>query len=530
MRGPLAVRIDDGSTDRHVTGQVSGLRWTKTAYGGDRDVSFTALVPRGTFHDLGAGDTVEVYDTRSGAVLFAAAADNPGATSGPGGDAYAVQAFGSAARLQSVRNPLGYMLRRDDVWERSGNSQKGAKTQPDERGDETPTLMIYANEGKNVTVAFRGEYVCRAFKRAGLEVGWLSVMQDAGVDDGNYRVRMLAGTNLGDLAVLRDRAASTTAAQEGVALDNILPTGRTIVALRLDRNTSSVTATDDHWVEFWDVVAAQTLLDLNGSRVLSGYNDGAVYAHEVVTDMLGRGMFPGVDVSRVSIASTSFGIDTLDWLDDGVTLGDALTQLLVFEPDIYWMASGSAFTLGKWDHVNPRYAISKRDGGITLPGQELTLCNRVLVTWTDQKGRDRSLRVVTTDAPVGAEGSNGIRLANLNAGLDFTRDAETISLPDGFGSESNAQRVGEKALELANDPPRAGTAVVRTHIFDHWRGHDVMPHELEPGCVVLEQETGHTYRLTQVDYSDADGAAQLTLGEPVRTTEQIVARLRRRRR
>ena len=528
MRGPLAVRIDDGTTVRHVTRRTRGLRFSRTAFGGDADLACMVSLPRHAFRHLGAGAELVVYDTRTGGVVWSGHIDHPGTSASRAGQEFVLQAFGGAQRLKAATTPLGYAVKDLSLWERSSNSQKGAKTRPDERADERPTIQIYANDGKSVTTGFRGEYVIRALKRAGLEVGWVSTMRDSGRNDADYRVRLLTGTDLGSLSILRDQDASTTSAQMSVALDNVLPTGQTIAALRIDRVNTARTATDDDWHEFFDIAVAQTRLDLSGARVTSDYTGGVIYAHEVITDMLGRGMAPGADTSQATVDETfTYPIDALDWLD-GVTMADGLAELLIFEPDLWWTLYGDRFTAGRWDEANPRYVISARDGGISKPDREYPDCNRVHVTWVDERGRERpyTFDILNDSADLAAYEAAGYTAPNLN----YTRDAEPITLPAGLGSAGNAERVAIHALGMANNPPPAGTAVVRREVRDAWGGRRVMPHELMPGCAVLEQETGQTYWLTGVEYVDAEGAAVLTLGEPPRTTEQIIARVARRKR
>lgn len=527
MRGPLAFVVDG----KHVSARTEGLRMSWSAYGGDRALSGAVKVPRHFFDDLGPGVEVQAHDARTAATVWQGHAENPGLRVGALGEEYDLVAFGGALRLQAAATPLGYVVRDLSLWERSPNTQKGAQTRNDERADESPTLAVYANDGKNVSTAWRGEYVLRALKRAGLELGWVYTEYDAGVADDDYRMRLLTGTSPASLTMLRDYPAATTANSMQAQLSTVLPSGHSVAAVRAARVDTAVAATDDHWFEFWNLAASQVRLALDGSTVTAGtYNTGKVYAHDVIADMLARGMAPGADTAKASVASFSFGIDTLDWLD-GVTMGDALEALRIFEPDLFWTLYGDKFTAAAWDDDNPRYVVSKRDGGITKPGREFSECNRVLVTWTDDRGRERT---TTFDLDNGTDAAEYEAAGYPMPSLTYTRDADPISLPEGVGSEANARRVAIHVLGQANDPPASGTAVVGRRIRDLWSGADVYPHEIRPGCAVLEQETGQSYRLTEVEYVDGDGASALTLGEPVRSTEQVVARLarvnRRRRR
>lgn len=514
MRGPLAVHIDDGAVSRHVTSRTRGLRFKRSAFGGDVDLSCQVRVPRGTFTDLGPGDSVVLYDGRTGETVWSGNTDNPGALAGRGGEAYDLQAFGAAARLQASARPLAYVLSTDEGWGRSRNSTRGAQTTTGERAaDDKATLEVEWNKGFDVDQFDLGEWVNRSFQSAGLRLARVAVNVDAGFDSPNWTQRIVTGADSASLSPANSRNANVAAGSLVATLGAGIALGDDVVGLRAMRTgTGAATADKTTWFRFWDATLSQVLKDVTGANITTGYGSSTVRADEVVADMVGRGMAPGIDPAKAVIPRTEYGIDALAHLD-GITFGDMMRQLLVFEPHLYWMAASDTLTVGLWDHANPRYVVSRRDGGVTHPGEEFTLCNRVLVSWVDRKGRDRTTEVTSTVD-----------------GLDYTRDAEPVTLPDGVGSEANAQRAGERALALTNNPPRAGTAVVRRKIFDRWAGMEVWPHEIQPGCVVLEQETGDDLRLTEVEYIDADSTAVLTLGEPVRTIEQTLARLHARRR
>lgn len=511
MRTPLTVQVSDGITTRDVTANTKGLRFTRTAFGGDGDMSASLTLPLFTFEGLGPNDPVEIFDARTGDTVWSGNTDNPGATRGPRGQSYELHAFGAAARMQYMTKSLAYVDTALDLFNRSTNSSPGAQTSNDERPDGSPTLRVGVAEGKSVGTSWQGEWVCRRFQQENLKVARFRAITRSGVSDANYSVQLRAGTTAANVAIVDSAAASaivdtTLGAWRG---SGTRPLGGTddVVAFRAARTTSTITGADAHWHEIWDIVVRQTLKNPDGSDVTTGYGINTVYAHEVIADMLGRGMCPGIDPTKVTLPTTTYPLTPLAWWD-GVTMTDALGQLLIFEPDLWWAAAGDTFTAGFWDDDNPRYVVSQREGGIESPGEELTLCNRISVDWTDKRGRERTT-VVTTAVD----------------GLDYTRDAEPISLPDGLGSEENAQRAGDMALAITNKKPRAGTAVIRQPIRDRLTGYDVLPFEILPGYTVLERESGEVLRLTEMEYSDEDGAATLTLNRPVRSLEQRLARM-----
>jgi hypothetical protein len=53
----------------------------------------------------------------------------------------------------------------------------------------------------------------------------------------------------------------------------------------------------------------------------------------------------------------------------------------------------------------------------------------------------------------------------------------------------------------------------------------VHPRQVIPGYNVRVRETGDVLRLTETEYDHDAGAVTLTLGTPVQSTDQIIARL-----
>ena len=66
---------------------------------------------------------------------------------------------------------------------------------------------------------------------------------------------------------------------------------------------------------------------------------------------------------------------------------------------------------------------------------------------------------------------------------------------------------------------------MRRPIVDRLTGNTVMPWELEPGYLARVRETGDELRVTLAGYDDDATAMALTLGTPVLTREQRIARI-----
>lgn len=513
MRAPIAVVISDGFVSRHVTKHVRDLRWVKSAYGGDMDLSCRVLLPKSAFTDLGPNARLIVLD-HDGTELWSGNIDNPGDSDGPAGELLEITAFGAGARLTYISEPFAPVLTDLTLWERTGNSSGRAEMGTDERGDGTPTLRARASEDKTITPTWMAEWSLRhSWYAAGLRLGRVSVQIDAGVTDGagtNFGQRIKIGTSPTDTKRTAINPVSTSAEtlKSSLSLGN-LAEGSTFVSLDVHRQGgANYQGTEAMYFEFWSIKVRQQLQNADGSWSQDGFERDTVLASEVINHLVGSGMVPA---TRWNIATTEYLIDSLAWLD-GINAADVLDELRLFEPGLFWTLYGDEFTANLWANLTPRYVVNNRLGGVILTGDEGrgTKVNRVTVKWQDTKGHDRTETIVDPTVK-----------------LDYPRDAEPIELPERAGSYANARRVGLKAIEFTNNEPLSGKAVIRQPIRDRITGEDVMPHQIQPGNLVLHQETGQIYRLTEMDYSDADGSALLSLGRPVRTTAQWMARRER---
>jgi hypothetical protein len=227
-------------------------------------------------------------------------------------------------------------------------------------------------------------------------------------------------------------------------------------------------------------------------------------------------VMPFVDPAAALVTSTPARIDQLAY-PEGATPQEVLDDLALWEPDHLWevleqIGDRHRFSYRAWP-TTPRYEVSTAADAFSAPGADVDLCNRIAVYWTDRRGVKRTTIVTTTVPALG----------------DRVRDADSVELPDGLGSSANARRIGEQVLAAKNAPPKAGTATVARWVMDRDTGRMVGPWEIEPGYLVRVRETGDDLRLTEVEYNDEDCAATLTLGTPVLSEEQRIARLTRRK-
>ena len=537
---PVSVRVSDGSTDRHVTGYVSGLRWTKMVNAGHQSCSFRMTLPRGTFSDLGPEDRVWVYDDRTGRCLFDGYLENPTPTDGPDGEVYDVSALGGVALANDQSEPLIYLDTRTDQWVKSDNSTtSGTVEDVDVVGQ--PARRVGFPGGNVVAngAVIAADY--RAIRDARMKVGGLRVFSGSGRDDTDYRLDLYAGPDDGSgslFVVGSSSGIQTTGVDEsfftgdtytlsGGGTGAMADADRVAIQLRRTGGATNV-AVDDVYADLVHLSVLGQRYDRHGT-LLTGSADlgpaSSVYAHQVVEDLLGR-LLTFCDPWTAVVDATTFAIDQLAF-PDGVKAADVLSALSRWEPDCWW-AIGAAgpnglheFTYQRWA-TEPRYVISVKDG-YRETGSDVDLCNRVLVSWTDSKGTAQT--TIVTAADLVADGS--ILPTAVDALGSRVKDAEPLTLPDGFGSEANAVQIGKASLLDKINPPRAARAVVSRPIVDRLTGCTVMPWELEPGWPVMVRERGHISRCTQVDYDDDPVAASLTLGTPPLTSEQRQARLAR---
>lgn len=540
LKGALSIRVNDGVTDRIVTRYCRGLKFTKVAPGGHRDMSFTMVLPRNTFSDLGPADTCWLYDARTGKTIFGQAyLENPTPTDGPDGQQYDVQAMGGMALASDETRALIYISSDLGDWERETTSFSSGSQETFGTG-----LRVQFPSGNTVP---NGVFVGarnNAFVRAGMTIGALRVTSQSGITDAGYQLGL---NNSGlNLVVLGDTTPriSTVLITDTKWIVTDLTSPSTYLIVFILRQGLAVNVTGD---VFWSQLEGLTVLGQRMDRfgtLLTGaaglVSAAQVLASQVVEDLLGR-LLTFCDPATAQVDATAFGITQLSY-PDGVKAADLLNQLTVFEPDFLWeiletLDNGKhRFNLRAWPVTNlaaavsdsaqagtnipARYEVSTRDGW-KQKGSDADLCNRILVSWTDPTGAAQVTPVLASSL-----GLVGIGLPVDQLGTRI-KDADPVTLPDGFGSLTNATRIGGQILTDKINPPKAGTVLVRRPIMDRLTGNQVMPWELEPGYLCRVRETGDDLRITQVDYDDDSCSMLLTLGTPVLTNEQRLARLTR---
>jgi hypothetical protein len=525
LRGALTVRVSDGQTDRLVTPYCRGLKFTKVAPGGHQSLSFGMVLPRYTFTDLGPQDRAYVYDARTARTIIEGYLENPTPTDGPDGQQYDISAVGGMALANDEARGLIYVDHNLDTWPQDTGSAAAATTENglDPIFPPNQHVSTVLPGGSVVATGALSQILNTACQRAGMNLGGVQVgARYSGKVDAGYAEEFVTASG-----ILQSRSMTTTPALAAAwVTDTNFPAGTQAIGLRLRRTGAATNVADDTtWTRWVDVSIIGQRMDRNGTLLVGSgglVSLTQVLASQVVEDLLGR-LLTFCDPGTAQIDATTFGITQLAY-PDGVKAAGVLNDLVdLWEPGFLWevlesLDSGKhRFSYRAWP-TTPRYEVSTTDGW-RQTGSDADLCNRILVSWTDPAGSTQV--TIVTAASLGLTGI-GLPVDDLGTRV---KDADPISLPDGLGSVATATRIGGQILTDKINPPKAGTVVVRRPIIDMLTGNRVMPWEIEPGYLCRVRETGDDLRITQVDYDDDTVSMVLTLGTPVLTTDQRLARL-----
>ncbi len=558
MRGPIGVRVNDGKTSKHVTGHVTGLSFRKEAPGGHHSASFTLTTPIADFTDLGQNDAVTIYDSTTGKVLWDGDASSVEKQIGPRGEQYAISATGGSGRFTDRTEKLMYLDAGRDQWAAEDAMPQVADATvalddvyPDgdraaggtyANADDTARSCIRLQFPSSTPVVADSEVGARykgfvdSLMVPGAFLGWVGKGADAASEKiyGDVTIVATVPTPY-DLNVITSGGgqfwfvayADPTYAGSPGSDQWPYDTQSVGVAMRWTGGATTI-STDAVWVGFDPPVVMAQMLDQFGDRIdmktfgrYPAVGEAYLLASDLVADLVGR-LLEFIDPDRCEIAATTYEIDQATF-PDGISAADLLGWLTVMEPDHFHEVLERnddglfAMNFRQWDDTNPRYLIFKSDD-YEAPGGESQLCNRMFVYYTDAAGVRRR-ETVTQAVPA---------LDTPAFGPARIRQADPFTLPDGLGSQANAQQIGAALLAQSNRGTGAGRAVVSRRVRDLWRGDWVHPCEIVPGYSALVAETREQHRVTAVDYDADNEAMTLTLGEPERSPDQLIADLTRR--
>jgi hypothetical protein len=410
-------------------------------------------VPSEHIHDLGPQDR-STSTTPAPPDRHRGLPENPTPVDGPDGQQFDISAMGGMALASDETRALIYLTRDLDAFEKASDNMVGGNVDVSEYVND-PTVKRVRTHVELGTVAGTGAY-CSAgnyiFDRAAMNLGGVRVSPlISGATDANWTTDFVTTTGI---------VASGTQSTVGGTLDIFVtatnfPTGTRRFAFRLRRSgLSTSVGGDTTWSDWVDFSAIGQRMDRNGTLLTGSgglISNTQVLASQVVEDLLGR-LLTFCDPGTAQVDATTFGITQLAW-PDGVKAADVLTKLAVFESGYLWEILESSTTASTGSTTAPgpppraMKSASKTAGD--RPGSDVDLCNRILVTWTDATG-------ATQVTPVTATRADRHRPDRSTLPRHAIKDADPISLPDGFGSTANATRIGGQILTDKIQPPRPG--------------------------------------------------------------------------
>lgn len=540
-----AVRINDGVIDRHVTRYVTDLTTRTTAPGGFHSCSFRLNLPPDLFPNLGPAAKVYVYDHLAD-VDFEGFIDNPGATIDRTGTGLDITATGTGLVLADRRRPLPYLERDLEGWEQvkasAAATSASAATSDDPTAvsgtvtvDAEQGLLCQFNPGQPVDTGYVAQIGYDDLVDADMQLGAVGFDVKSGKTSADYRTDIITSSGPGTAITIgagTPISTTTATATRYVAAPGSFPAGQNRVAVQLRRTGPATNVIDDttwSWFSNLSVVArrmSMTGVLISATTLQAQGGLASVRADAIVADLVGRVLTGQIDPQNTIIETAAWPIDQLAFTD-AVTARDVLDALTLWEPDLMHEVlestpgRGYRMNYRRWAaDTDPRYEVTTRDG-YTAPGGDVDLCNQITVEWYDRRGVKRSTVVTASSADYPD-------LAELEA-QGRVREADPVMLEQGLGSQANADRIGRQVLASYATVPVDGTVVVRRPVRDLHQGGWVAPHAIRPGFPVLVRDLGQTLRCTEVEYDRESQSAQLTLGTPVLTREQRIARLSKRR-
>lgn len=527
-RLPVVVQAGGRNDFTHVCHYVSGLTFAKSGQGGDISARMRLDIDPARLPDLGQRDRVAILNPRTGAPLWMGYVEDPGRHAG----GFELSVTGGYTRATDVRAPLIYVDQSLDAWivEKAGNNANNVNAAESDDPTAATTsrgLLMQFPPGQPVATnsAIKMTYVF-----GDQQFGTIFFSKKAGLTSADYAASLVtqgtSGVVTAGLAPLgsvetTDRAHSNFAGPSGSP--GQIAEGIKRLSFQFFRDGAAANvATDNVWMWWHAIQTYGRRMDrygtlLTGNHAIdfgSGASGRGVSAQQVIEDLLGR-LLPGVDSSTALVdmpTPDEARIIAQLVYRDPVHAATVFGDLAFWEPELTW-AIDAPLTLDglhrgrwhTWDYTRPRYTITREHAFEPHPGK-VELANRLTVTWTSDTGK-RETYVATADVPE-MRGD--------------TRDAEPIHLPEGVGSQLDAQRIGDAWLASIVARPRSGSAVVYGPILDEWRGIYVDPAEIETGYTALVADTGDVLRVAEVEYDDEAQAMKVDLGEPELTLEQLV--------
>ena len=542
---PLSVRVGGASISR----RVDDLMFRKTVHG-TAEIGFNFAADL-TADEFDAYERVYVYDGTTADTIAEARLEEPGRTLDDQGQRWDASAIGEVARATDRAVSVIYVDSTFDGFEQTASTPAsrsvGVSTVPTPGDTPGPdALVMQFSPGNPIgNGATAGMFYYR-FANIGERIGGFGYDHWDGSTNSRYRDQALTRNSVTGGAWETARNTIWSATRDPItpaSAGSQFTAGADILNLRIQRVAGGATVirADNVWGAFVDVWVRGLLKDQHGTDITGAgaYSNGYVLAHEVVADLLGRGVLPYDADSAVIDATATHQFDQLSW-PNGATVEQILEALMEMLPDYYWqvgprdrVTGKSSFTWRKWP-TNVRYELSLRDG-VNLPGADADRYNRVTIRWVDKRGqtRTRTYSAGTTIAGVFVPPVPELDAAGL------VREPELIDLSDETGSDGNADQAAVEFLLAHGTPPASGTVQVAGKCYDNDLGRYVQPYEIEPGHLGRIAELGDSaddlaatardgksvFRIVSMTYTASENSTSLELDAPQRDDQTLLAKL-----
>jgi len=262
---PLTVRVGD----KHITREVSGVGFRKDAIGGVQSITLKLARPLDRFDaDLAAYSRVYIYDARTAATVAEGRLSDTGrSASSSEGQQWDMTAFGPAQHASDETIPLVYFDNATDKWRRSEYCTPSAQTFYDEISINVPAVIIRPVEGQTVTTSWVGDMIHRAVRRSGMKLGRVKCDWDSGITNANYVLQLVtrAGSAAAAGACDTDTADTAGGTLSAVVGGSNFANGDDVVSVRVTRDTSSTTATENHFFHFYNFSIRALIYNADGT-------------------------------------------------------------------------------------------------------------------------------------------------------------------------------------------------------------------------------------------------------------------------
>ena len=540
---------------RHLSPKVTDTKWTEGA-NGCLSATFTVLDPAASAV-LTQDCKVVLSSPTSGDVLWTGRVARDGVQRSPLGESATVRCVGNVDEVYSTRHwSLPYIVRDLSEWEPETIKYKGGKnwdtsTGPRPADPTWESVVMQISKGDDIYPGEGGRAAYLGHLGSDMWIGSCRFIADHGTGQHPYvgngappylQSRLEVGdkfwghypwggtwTTSAETVRRRPNGSTWPLPPTPASSPASSSTGNYLVLSTRYTDSAGVEVTNENvWAAFSYLVVTGQRVDrwgANATGLSDDEIDGRIRAGDIVEDLIGRTMTGLVDPSLCTVTMNTWRLTQADWRDPTAP-GEVLDDLLLMHPDHLWrlgkrsISSGlSPFDWRLWP-TSPRYVVQGERAEVDLDGSPDPLYNSVTVSWVDWKGRPRSanFRANPNDYPDIAD-------------LQTVREAPPIDLDASLGEWETVQRIGLMALDTYARRIPAGTITVNSPILDTVTQELVPPEAIEAGTTIAlsTDEPMIAHRIQEVTH-EGTGVAEITVGRPRLTLDQIVATRGRRRR